>query len=156
MGHSGGTFMSRLCARYCVEVLAVILIAGSAVVPSFSHAATMLSYGDIVAADAGNGTLYRIDPVTGASSVISSGNNLYDPHGIVFDNNAQIVAVNDWNGPSQHGSVVRVNPATGGQSLIFYGADADDPWWPVVRPNGDILFTDYGNSTSTGGRLRRI
>jgi DNA-binding beta-propeller fold protein YncE len=143
-----------MCRRSALPVYAAIALI-SLLFAGFACAGVILQPGDIITADGLSGPLYRIDPVSGAATLISSGQNLYDPRGMAIDANGQIVIVNDWDGSSQPGNLVRVNPATGAQTLLFNAAGSDDPWWPALLPGGDILFSDYGGATSSGGRLRR-
>jgi DNA-binding beta-propeller fold protein YncE len=114
-------------------------------------AAVVLRQGDIVVSDATARALYRIDPVTGANTLITTG--LKFPHGVTLDGNGQIIVVNDWfNGA---GNIVRVDPDTGIQTVLFSAVESDHPWWGAVLPGGDILFTDYTNAIEGGSRLRR-
>ena len=86
--------MSRL--RFSLLVAPAVLF--SLFFASQSLAVT-LNPGDIIVSqgyDVRIGTIFRVDPVTGAQEVISSGGLLNEPTGVAIDSAGNIITVNRW------------------------------------------------------------
>jgi hypothetical protein len=77
-----------------------------------------LLYGDIVVATQSSGRLYKVDPTTGTTFLISSGGLLRDPSHILIDGAGGI-----WNAERSTArvGVVRTNPTDGSQTLVAAG-----------------------------------
>jgi sugar lactone lactonase YvrE len=126
-----------------------------------------LKPGDIIYADSGGGVhggcIMKVDPESGAQTVISTGDNLVTPFGVALDSSGRIV-VSDT---SSSGRLIRIDPENGHQSVIH--ADSPDvlgvPFGLAAAPNGEMLVADgqfivamnTGNGTtrivSSGGNL---
>src|SRR5882762_7131444 len=89
-------------------VLLILLFASSPV------SAVTINPGDILVVDpnalGGNGGIFKIDPATGAQTIVSSGGFFQEPVGIVIEADGNIVVTD------RTGFVIRVNPATGIQN----------------------------------------
>ena len=91
-----------------------------------------------------DGRIIRVDPVTGAQSLVASGNLLVDPAGLALAPNGLIYVIENVGTLGQPG-VVSVDPATGAQSLVTQGGQLCYPFGIAVHPNGSVLVTDYGD-----------
>ena len=80
-----------------------------------------LKTGDIVYADSGNaidgGFIIKVDPLSGAQTVLASGGLLSNPFDVAVTANGQIVV-------SDSGRLIAVNPDTGAQSIIAGNSQA--------------------------------
>src|SRR5207244_1974729 len=96
--------------------------------------------GSVIVTDnlANGGSLFRVDPVTGVQSVVSTGNLFRNPHG-TFAGPDGVLWVIDQDAKA----VLRVDPATGEQRLIsslqLFESGADI----TLDPAGNILVTEY-------------
>lgn len=75
--------------------------------------------------------ILRVDPVTGAQTLVSSGGFLSFPIGIAVGSAGDLVVAEATND-----AIVRVDPVTGAQSLIASGVD---PMALAIGGSGDIL-----------------
>jgi hypothetical protein len=95
-----------------------------------------LKSGDIIYSDSGDaiqgGFIIKVDPATGAQTVISSGAYLQMPFAPVVDATGQIVV-------SDSGRLIRINPQTGAQTIF-----ADNHSGPLGIPYG-LAVNRYGN-----------
>src|SRR4051812_30166956 len=85
-------------------------------VASAQTTAVTLRAGDIAVSDQLGSTVYRIDRLTGARTVISSGGLLAHPIGLALEANGQIVV-----GDSANDIVIRIDPTTSTQTLLSSG-----------------------------------
>lgn len=110
--------------------------------------AVSLSPGDLVVVDAANtggamadGAVYKVDPGTGAVTLISSGGELQNPEAVTMLPNG-LIAVSD----ATRGAVILVNPADGSQTILnesgVGGSTLDSPFGIDVDANGDIVLAD--------------
>src|SRR5262249_36277144 len=108
---------------------------------SYVTAAT-LNTGDIVVADPDAfglaGGIIRVDPATGAQTLISSGGLFVDPTGIAITANGDIIVVD------RARRVIRVDPMTGTQNLISSDGRFVDPFRIAIDANGDMFVADVG------------
>ena len=92
---------------------------------------------------AGPGGVVRVDPRTGAQTVISRGGYFKTPVAIAVEADGNIlVADDDSIFGDNNGAVIRVNPITGAQTVVSRGGYFVDPYGIAVQPNGDILVAD--------------
>jgi PKD domain-containing protein len=91
-----------------------------------------------------DGSVVRVDPVTGRQSLVTSGNLLVDPAGLALAPDGLIYVIENVGTLGQPG-VVSVNPATGAQTLVTQGGQLCYPFGIAVHPNGSVLVTDYGD-----------
>jgi DNA-binding beta-propeller fold protein YncE len=108
--------------------------------------------GGIVVADMGvpnvrDGSVIRVDPVTGRQSLVASGGNFYDPAGIAIGPDGMLYVLDNLAGPNS-GAVIKVSPNTGVQQLIASNFTFDPtklfdlPFGIAVRPNGQIIVVN--------------
>ncbi len=123
--------------------------------------------GDILVADFGNfesvapggtGSIFRIDPLTGSQTVISTGGNLIDPAGIVLDANGDIL-VADFQAfgggcPVGCGGIIRVDPITGTQTTISTGGSFVNPIGIALDVSENIVVGDADAFGGGGGILQ--
>jgi hypothetical protein len=92
-----------------------------------------------------DGRIIRVDPATGAQSLVARGGELVDPAGItVAPDGTLYVAENVGVGPARDPAVVRINPATGAQSVLTRGSNLCYPVGIAREPSGDLIVTDFG------------
>jgi hypothetical protein len=125
--------------------------------------------GDLLVADinafGGAGGVIRVNPVTGARTVVSEnanpsgGPSFVDPFGITLAANGDIL-VADQNAFGGGGGVIRVDPVTGARTTVSENANPsggpsfDAPWGILTLPNGDIVVADAGAFSFAGGLIR--
>jgi DNA-binding beta-propeller fold protein YncE len=108
--------------------------------------------GSLVVADMGvpnqrDGSVVRVDPLTGRQSVVSSGGVFYDPAGIAVGPGGVLYVLDNLAGPNS-GAVIRVDPATGAQQLIASNFTLlplklfDLPFGIAVAPDGGIIVAN--------------
>ena len=108
--------------------------------------------GGIVVADMGvpnqkDGSVIRVDPVTGRQSLVSSGANFYDPAGIAIGPGGTLYVLDNLAGPNS-GAVIKVDPNTGAQQLIASNFTLDPtrlfdlPFGIAVKPDGTIIVVN--------------
>jgi sugar lactone lactonase YvrE len=110
------------------------------VLPRTKKAEPALKRGDIVV---GTGNrLVRVDPATGATSVISEGGDIANAVGIAFDTHPHIVVVTDG------GKIIHVVPASGAQHVVL-----SNGWLyqdVAVRPDGSYAVVNLPSATQSG------
>jgi len=133
-----GVFRRKVLARLMLLGTVVIIITtfGRGFRALGQSLGVPLKQGDIIYADSGDaiegGFIIKVDPDTGAQSVISSGGYLQMPFEPVIDATGQIVV-------SDSGRLLRINPATGAQTIL-----ADNGSGLLGVPYG-LAVNRYGN-----------
>jgi len=90
---------------------------------------------------AADGKIIRVDPVTGAQSLLTSGGELVDPAGLALAPNGDLwVADNLLRDGS--GRIVRVDTRTGAQTRITQGDPLDLPFGIAIAPDGSLLVAN--------------
>ncbi|KOG35243.1 MULTISPECIES: hypothetical protein [Streptomyces] len=84
----------------------------------------------------------RIDPVSGARTVISSGGSLRSPVDVVIDHHGNIVVVDANAFEGFAGGVIKVDPVSGRQTTVTSGGSFDTPAAIAVEADGTLLVTD--------------
>jgi sugar lactone lactonase YvrE len=86
--------------------------------------AVELRAGDLVVVDAGRSSptvqpprVLRVDPVSGAQTLISAGGLLVAPVAVALAGTGAIFVSDSGGGPNQ-GAILRIDPATGGQQVV--------------------------------------
>ena len=106
-----------------------------------------LQAGDIVVAEAfGQARLVKVDPVTGARTVISAGglfSESMEAYGLAVDHEGQLIVAERYFGDRSR--VIRVDPVTGAQVLVTIGERLGKSWGLVVDRNGDYLVGAFMN-----------
>ncbi len=105
--------------------------------------------GDLIVADPSNGVpgsgkVVRVNPNTGAQTVISSGGNLVNPDGVALAANGDIYVAD-----SGLATIIRIDPTTGAQTVVSSGGDFVEPTDLAIAPNGDIYVADGGYMPGT-------
>ncbi len=111
-------------------------------------------------ADSVNAVVIRVDPVTGAQSIVSSGNNLVNPQGIAVDASGQIFVADPnlgsilpaFTGP---GGVLRIDPVTGAQTVVSTGGSFNGPTGIAIEADGSLVTTQV-NSVSNSTVVIRV
>ncbi len=95
---------------------------------------------------AADGRVIRVDPATGAQSLVSQGGELVDPAGIaVAPDGTLFVVENVGVGPAQDPAVIRIDPGTGAQSVLTRGGNLCYPFGIAREPSGNLIVTDFGD-----------
>jgi DNA-binding beta-propeller fold protein YncE len=106
--------------------------------------------GSLVIADMGepnqkDGSIIRVDPLTGAQSLVSSGGEFFDPAGIAVAPGGDLYVADNY-APDNDGAVIRVNPKTGAQQLIsrngMGGSYFDLPFGIAVDRDGSLVVAN--------------
>jgi hypothetical protein len=93
-----------------------------------------------------DGRIIRVDPASGAQSLVSQGGELVDPAGIaVAPDGTLFVIENVGVGPAQDPAVVRIDPASGAQSVLTRGGNLCYPFGIAREPSGNLIVTDFGD-----------
>ena len=101
--------------------------------------------GDIIVSDDTVGII-KVDPTTGAQTLISSTLNLieFSFTAIAIDASGDIIASSIGAIPA----IIRVDPTTGAKTVISSGGSLSDPAGIVIDANGDIIVANVGFPTS--------
>jgi hypothetical protein len=100
---------------------------------------------------AADGRIIRVDPATGAQSLVSQGGELVDPAGIaVAPDGTLFVVENVGVGPARDPAVIRIDPASGSQSVLTRGGNLCYPFGIAREPDGNLIVTDFGDLTVGG------
>lgn len=103
-------------------------------------AATPLVAGDLLVADINANALFRVDPVTGMQTTISSGGYFDAPSGVVMDR-AGAIYVADHRSTGDD-LILRIDPATGSQTIVSQGGLLTDPHRLAIDGAGQLLVVD--------------
>ncbi len=128
--------------------------------------------GDILVADFnafpdGGGGVIRVDPVTGARTILSAngaprtGPGFADPAGMALAPGGEVLVadLNAFGGP---GGVIRVDPVTGARTTLsenlapLGGPSFEDPSGIALDGNGDLLITDRSAFGGSSGGVMRV
>jgi hypothetical protein len=151
----------RTWYAFASVLVAVAASTGLAFAPSTAHAETagVIYVVDSACCDGGNGGVIRVDPSQPAGSnqtLVSSGQNLKDPYGVVLaaDGKLYVVDVDCCGGT---GGVIRVNPsqpANSNQTVISSGQSFVDPISIVLGADGKLYVVDLHCCGGSGGVIR--
>ena len=94
-----------------------------------------------------DGSLFRVDPVSGAQALISHGDLLIDPVDLAFAPDGSLFVV-DWGGGTD-GAVIQVDVTTGDQTLVSSGGYFVNPTGLAIASDGSILVADQIVRSST-------
>jgi sugar lactone lactonase YvrE len=119
---------------------------------------------DPSAGTGGNGALFRVDPTTGARTLLSdfgSGvNQGVGPHGVAVEATGQILVIDYDAGTAGRGALFRVDPTTGVRTLLSdFGSGVNqgvDPCDVAVEASGQILVIDPSAGAGAQGALFRV
>ena len=96
--------------------------------------------GSLIVADGPDNRLLRINPQTGAITVISSGGQFSYPSGVALAANGDIYVANTAFAGTP--AILRVNPTTGAQTVIYSEGLLVEPTDIVVAANGQLFISD--------------
>ena len=97
------------------------------------------------------GGIVKVDPFTGAQTVVSAGGSFIDPNGIALSPDGQLY-VADY-GSAGIGSVFKVNPNGGAQTPVSTGAGFVNPFGLVAVPQVTIVSGPIVEGTGTNVSL---
>lgn len=96
----------------------------------------------------GHGQVVRIDPTTGAQSIVAS-TPLVSPWGIAFLPNGDLVVADSGYNGAFRGALVRIDPATGAQTpllLEHLSGPIDNATGVAVDASGEVLVTERSSA----------
>src|SRR6267142_2515090 len=136
----GGRKMSRkFKGSFFAQTIVLLLLTWSSV---SAWAQVTINPGDILAVDpstqGGSGGVIRIDPTTGAQTVVSAHGFFQEPVGIAIEADGNIVVADRLSG------IIRVNPLAGAQTVVHAGPPFVDLFGIALEANGSILVADTG------------
>lgn len=122
-------------------IFALLLVVAAIVTSPVAAAPIVLSPGDIVVTDSCTGQLLRVDPVTGAQSLIYS--SAYLPRGITFDANGDILFTTE---SLDGGAIIRVDLETGTETVVSSGGELarGQILGIAVAPDGTLIVAVPG------------
>jgi DNA-binding beta-propeller fold protein YncE len=85
------------------------------------------------------GGVIRVDPATGAQTVVASGGFFLYPTGVALEADGHVLVANSG---ISRGSVLRIDPATGAQTVLASGGFVVYPFGVAVEADGNILVAD--------------
>ncbi len=100
--------------------------------------------GDIIVGDSTNHVVLRVNPKTGAKSLVSNDPRLVDPSDTVFGRDGTIYVV-DYEAFDGGGGVFSVDPKTGKTRVVTKDPLFEQPDGLTMAPNGDLYVTDLSN-----------
>ena len=120
--------------------------------------------GDIFVTDStiasGAGGVIRVDPITGAQTLVSSAGFFADPEGIAVaaDGSLLIADQSAYNeaGQINRAGVIRVDPLTGAQTLVSSGGLFTDPIGIAIAADGTLLVADQNAFDGFVGAVFRV
>ena len=126
-------------------------------ITTLTHA-SLYEGGDIIVGDLTTGSIIKVDPLSGAQTVISTGGSLVAPGGIAFDQNGDIILadLHALGGacPVGCGGVIRIDRTTGAQTVISSGGNFHNPFGIVVESNGNLVVSEEGGPNP--GKILRV
>ena len=145
IGSGGVVLLAFLLSLPCApSAHAVTVMPGDLIVTDFNG-----RWGGPVDSSLPGGRIVRVDPTTGAQTLISYGGLLDGPQGVVIDAAGNII-LND----TYDDQLIKVNPADGSQTLIPSGGLFVDTRGITIDAAGDILVADFGYGGS--GAIIRV
>ena len=132
--------------RFCtmIAIMSLLMLAGSA---GDALAAPVLP-GDLfymtTQADGNNDKLIRVDPATGAQTVISQG-DWQVPRDTAWAD-GKVLIVDQDAGDDRRGAIYRVDPITGARTVLSSGGSFNNPVAIALAPDGTIYTCDLGAS----------
>jgi DNA-binding beta-propeller fold protein YncE len=99
----------------------------------------------------GDGQLIRVDPATGAQTVLSTAGAFVEPIGLALAPSGKLLVADDEAFADLAGGVIEINPTTGAQRVISSNALSsldlfDDPYDIAVNRTGRILVADLSGA----------
>jgi hypothetical protein len=123
-------------------MLIIVFILLTQLFIAYEVQAATLNPGDIFVCSESTGNIYKIDPVSGVSNLISSGGLLNHTRGMTFDNQAQLFTIEE---SYKNPGIIRIDPITGIQTLISSGSGLSLTSLTYDQNNNNLIV---GNSPS--------
>ena len=143
MARTGGVQRENLLKIALRGLTTVVAFLTTAPTPS---SAVTLNPGDILVADlnafGGPGAIFRVDPTTGAQTIVSSGGSFTGPAGIAITPSGDLLIANAGGPVPAPGSIIRVNPATGAQTTVSSGGYLLNPVCLAIAADGALFVGD--------------
>ncbi len=98
--------------------------------------------------------LVRVDPSTGAQTLISSGGLLHQIEGLAIAADGSCIVGDLGAYPNYVPSIVKIEPISGTQSLISSGGGLRQPYALLLESQGTILVTRTASGSDPGAILR--
>jgi DNA-binding beta-propeller fold protein YncE len=98
---------------------------------------------------AADGAVIRVDPTTGAQSLVSKGGALVDPAGVAVAPDGALIVLENV-GAGGDPAVIRVDPRSGAQSTLATGGALCNPFGIAFEPSGNLVVADYGTLALSG------
>lgn len=147
------------------SVLRTLMAAAALVVPLFiaspASATPIVSVGDILVVDrdlAGGGKVIKVDPSTGAQTVLASDGNFKDPFGAAMEADGHLMVADQDAGTGALGELIRVDLATGGQQIVSSGNTPGNmfkaPSDVAIESNGNLIVVDPAALDGNGAVFR--
>jgi len=132
-------------ARLRHHGLASALVAALLLASGATRAVSLVP-GDLVVADWAANAIFRMDPTSGAQTVISSGGSIVEALDVAIGPGGDLFVANGESGSN----IVRIDPATGAQSVLTTGVTF--PTGLVFDAAGELLVADsfFGSSVAVG------
>ena len=99
---------------------------------------------------AADGAIVRVDPLTGAQSLVARGGRLVDPAGLALAADGSILVVDNV-GFGGAPELLRIDPTSGAQNVVSAGDKLCYPFGIAVEPSGSVLVTDFGSPPGQSG-----
>lgn len=118
-----------------------------------------LTAGDLIVADPGSARIVKVDPLSGAQTLIAQGGMLSGPQAVVVDASGDILVADGVpsGGPTPTAQILRIDPATGSQTLICEGGLLQAPYGMTLDSQGNILVADpYYSVGGVSGAILKI
>jgi len=111
-----------------------------------------------------NGALYRVNPSTGALTLLSDfgvgTNQIAEPYGVAVEASGQILVLAPGAGTGGYSALFRVDPSTGARALLSdFGVGANQKVWVfgmAVEPSGQILVISPDTGPDGRGAVFRV
>jgi len=120
-------------------------------------------YGTTYAGGPSNyGTVFRINPTTGAEKVLHSFTEQGDagyPLAGVIDVGGALYGTSEFGGASNNGTVFKIDSTTRAESVVYSfegGNDGANPWAGLLEVSGKLYGTTYDGGTSNAGTVFEI
>lgn len=107
-----------------------------------------LQPGEIVVSDSPAQAIFRVDPLTGAKTVLSSGGH---PQGITIGGDGIVIAAD-----ADAKTIFKVDPVTGAQTVISSGGNFVSPYGVLLEACGTIIVVDARAGGDPLGAIIRV
>ena len=141
--------MVVVCSALISPAEAIVLEPGDYIVSDFNGA--FGGYGGKT--PPGSGRIIKVDPTTGAQTLISSGGDLDAPWSMAIDGLGNIIVVDKPYDSSFAAQVISINPATGVQQVISSGGLLTNPMGLSLDAAGNFIVSDAAVD-GTGGIIK--